>query len=201
MAATTLVISNEIQINFQPAWPWNLTDDLQNDREPLPCSKGYLCHFIAIHEFKFELSSGNAQIGAKSSIFRPLWPRNMTDDIEKHHFKFCASFRRHLWLQALITVRKPSIRVKIVDFSVRVTYKVDGWPRKTIGCFFYATSIFVRHFVVIYDFKLELQSGNPQFGLKSSLFRPVWLKKLTNDLENNRTSFLCHFKYPAVDSN
>ena len=33
-------------------------------------------------------------------------------------------------------------------------------PKKTIGHLFYATSIFLRHFVAIGEFKLELQSGN-----------------------------------------
>ena len=45
-------------------------------------------------------------------------------------------------------------------FSARVTLKFDGWPQKTIGHLFYATSSFVHHFVAIGEFKLELQSGN-----------------------------------------
>ena len=42
----------------------------------------------------------------------------------------------------------------------RMTLKFDGWPWKTIGYLFYATSSFVHHFVAICVFKLELQSGN-----------------------------------------
>ena len=47
-------------------------------------------------------------------------------------------------------------------FFSRVTLKFDGWPSKTIGHLFYATSSFVQHFVTIgeFNFKLELQSGN-----------------------------------------
>ena len=37
-------------------------------------SKSYVCHLIAIREFKLELSSRNAQIWAKSSIFSALVP-------------------------------------------------------------------------------------------------------------------------------
>ena len=37
-----------------------------------------------------------------------------------------------------------------------------------MGHLFYATSSFVRHFVVIGEFKLELQSRNVQFGSKST---------------------------------
>ena len=45
--------------------------------------RGYVCHFITTHGFKLELSSGNAQIGAKSSVFHPVWHWNLTDDREK----------------------------------------------------------------------------------------------------------------------
>ena len=48
--------------------------------------------------------------------------------------------------------------IKFVDFSARVTLKFDGWPQKTIGHLFYATLIFLHHFVAIGEFKLELQS-------------------------------------------
>ena len=55
---------------------------------------------------------------------------------------------------------------QIVDFSVPVTLKFDGWPKKTIGHPFYATESFVHHFVPIRKFKLELKSGNTQIGAK-----------------------------------
>ena len=49
-------------------------------------------------------------------------------------------------------------------FFSRVTFY--GWPSKTIGHLFYATSSFVYHFVPIGEFKLELQSRK----------RPIWVK-------------------------
>ena len=55
-------------------------------------------------------------------------------------------------------------------FFSRVTLTLDRWPSKTIGHLFYATSSFVHHFVAISEFKLELQSGNSQFGSKSTIF-------------------------------
>ena len=55
-------------------------------------------------------------------------------------------------------------------FFSRVTLKFDGWPSKTIGHLFCATSSFVQHFVAIGEFKLELQSGNAQSGSKSTIF-------------------------------
>ena len=55
-------------------------------------------------------------------------------------------------------------------FLSRVTLIFDGWPWKTIGLLFYANSSCVHHFVVIGALKLELQSGNAQFGSKWTIF-------------------------------
>ena len=44
---------------------------------------------------------------------------------------------------------------KSMIFLGRVTLKFDGWPWKTIGHLFYATSSVVHHFVAIGEFKLE----------------------------------------------
>ena len=61
-------------------------------------------------------------------------------------------------------VRKRPIWVKIGDVLSRVTLKFDGWPWKTIGHLSFAVSSFVQHYIAIGEFKLELQSGNAQFG-------------------------------------
>ena len=45
----------------------------------------YVCHFIAIREFKLDLSSGNVLVGAKSSIFRPVWPWNLMKNKTKQN--------------------------------------------------------------------------------------------------------------------
>ena len=86
------------------------------------------------------------------------------------HVKLCALFQSHQWIQTEATVLKRSIRVKISDFSSRVTLIFDGWAWKTIGHLFYATSSFVHHSVAIGVFTLELQSGNAQFGSKLTFF-------------------------------
>ena len=102
------------------------------------------------------------------------------------YFKLFASFPSHLWIQAGLTVRKRPIWVKIDDSLSRVTLQFDVWPSKTIGHLFYATSSFVHHFVAICDFKLELQSGNAQFGSNSTIFRAVWPWNLTDDLQKQK---------------
>ena len=98
-------------------------------------------------------------------------------------FKLCATFHSHRWIQTGVTVRKRPIWVKFDDFQSYVTLKFNGWPWKTIGHLFNATSSFVHHFVAIGDSKLELQSGNAQFGSKSTIFRAVWPCNLMYDLE------------------
>ena len=109
---------------FRAAWPWNLTDHLEQGKSegfescdrPIVWkrpiwvnigdvfyrvtlkfdgwpwkTKGHLSlavssfvqHFIAIGEFKLELQSGNAKFGSNSTIFRAVWPWNLTYDLEK----------------------------------------------------------------------------------------------------------------------
>ena len=80
-------------------------------------------------------------------------------------------------------VRKRPIWVKIGDVLSCVTLKFDGWPWKTIGHLSFAVSSFVQHFIAIGELKLELQSGNPQFGSNLTTFRAVWRWNLTDDLE------------------
>ena len=95
-----------------------------------------------------------------------------------NYIKLCASFQSYHF-----KVRKHLIRVKIGDFLSRVILKFHEWLSKSIGHLFYTTSSFVHHFKAIYKLKLELQSGNTQFGSKSAIFCPVWPKNLTDDLE------------------
>ena len=142
------------------------------------CLVTWFCyhHFVAIGKFKLVLQSGNAQFGSKSTIFCPMWPWNLTDDLQQgksEGFESCD----------LPIVRKRPIWVKIGDVLYRVTLKFDGWPWKTIGHLSFAVSSFVQHFIAIGEFKLELQSRNAQFGSNSTIFRAVWPWNLTYDLE------------------
>ena len=77
-----------------------------------------------------------------------------------------------------------------------VTLQYDGWPWKTIGHLFYATSSFVYHFVALGEFKLELQSGNAQSGSNATLFRAVW-QIWWMTLKNNRAPLLSIIKLYA----
>ena len=70
-----------------------------------------------------------------------------------HHFVAIGEFN---WSDSPET---PNLGQNRLFFS-RVSLKFDVWPSKTIGHLFYAIPSFVHHFVVIGEFKLELQSGN-----------------------------------------
>ena len=113
------------------------------------------------------------------------------------YFKLCASFHTHWWIQTWVTVRKRSIRVKIDDFFSGVTLKFYGWPSKTIGHLFHATSSFVDHFIPIGEFKLELQSGNAKLGQIRRFLEPCDLEIWRMTLKNNRAPLLCYFKLCA----
>ena len=89
-------------------------------------------------------------------------------------------------------VRKRPIWVKIGDVLYRVTLKFDGWPWKTIGHFSFAVSSFVKHFIAIGEFKLELQSGNAPIWVKFDVF-DVWPWKTIGHLFYATWSSMHHF--------
>ena len=124
---------------------------------------------------------GNAQFGSKSAIHCPVWPRNLTDDLENNRasllccFKLCASFHSHRWIQTKVTVRKPSIRVKIGNLLSRVTLKFYGWPWKKnkapLLCCFKLYASFHSHWWI--QTKVTVRK------------RPIWVK--INDLSSRVT--------------
>ena len=137
---------------FLEAWPWNLTDDLEQGK-----SEGF---------DSCDLPSNLTQIGFKLSIFQPcdlqIWwmtPKNNKACL-LYYIKLCVSYQIHKWIQTGVTVRKSPIWVKFDDLFSHVTLQLDVWPWKTIAHLSYATSSFVHHFVAIGEFKLELQSEN-----------------------------------------
>ena len=46
-------------------------------------TSSFLHHFKAMGEFRLDLQSRNLQFGSKSAIFCPIWPWNLTDDLDK----------------------------------------------------------------------------------------------------------------------
>ena len=105
-------------------WPWKTIGHL------FCTNSSFVYHFIAIGQFKLELQSGNAQIGSKSTIFVPcdLEISQMTLKNNRApllcHFKLCASFQSHLWIQIGDTLRKRPIQVKSTIFLSHATLKL-----------------------------------------------------------------------------
>ena len=62
-------------------WPWKTIGHLSF------AVSSFVQHLIAIGEFKLVLQSGNAQFGSNSTIFRAVWPWNLTYDLEKQSGK------------------------------------------------------------------------------------------------------------------
>ena len=72
-------------------------------------------------------------------------------------------------------------------FISRVTLKFDRRPWETIGHIFCESSSFVHHITAIVEFKLELDSGNSQFGSKSTFFfLAAWPWNLKDDLKRHK---------------
>ena len=141
---------------------WWIT--LENNRTPLPyyikLSASFQIHRwieTEVTVLKRSLNSGQSRRFFVLCDLEIWW---MTLENNRapllYYTKLCASFQIHRWIQLGVTVRKPSIWVKIGNFLSRVTLKFDGWPWKTIGHLFYVASSFVHHFTAISEFKLEL---------------------------------------------
>ena len=175
---------------FCPMWPWNLMDDLGKQKGTFSILHQALCIISnpSVNS-NWSYSPETLNLGQNRQFFVPcdleIWRMTLKNNRAPLLccFKLFASFHSHQWIQIGVTVRKRPILVKIDNFFSRVTLKFNGWPSKTIGHLFYATSSFVKHFVAIGEFKLELQSGNAQSGSNSTIFRAVWPWNLTDDLQ------------------
>ena len=164
-------------------------------------------HFVTIGDFKLELQSRNAQSGSNSTNFRAVWPCNLTYDLEKQYGI------SSMLLQALRILSQPLVNSnwshspETANLGQNRRIFLDVWPcnlmydlEKTIGHLFYATSSFMHHFAAIGEFKLELQSGNGQFGSKSTicfsrvnLQFDVWSWKTIGHLFYSTSIFVHHF--------
>ena len=86
LAATGLVILLKLDSNRRFFSPCDLEISWmtsKNYRAPLLDYIKLCASSKPLGEFKLELLSGNAQIGSKSVIYCPVWPWNLTDDLEK----------------------------------------------------------------------------------------------------------------------
>ena len=79
-------------------WPWKTIGHL------FYVASSFTHHFIAIGVFKLKLQSGKAQFGSNATLFRAVWPWNLTDAFKNNrapllcYFKLCVAFRSHWWI-------------------------------------------------------------------------------------------------------
>ena len=147
---------------FRAVWPWNLKDDLEQDK-----SEGFeSCDWPLVRKRPIWVKISD--VSYRVTLKFDGWPWKTIG-----HLSFAvSSFVQHF--------------IAIGEFKMELqsgNAQFDGWPWKTIGHLYYATWSSMHHFVAIGEFKLELQSGNAQFGSKLTIFRAVWPCNLTYDLE------------------
>ena len=132
-------------------WPWKTIGHL------FYATLSSVNHFKAIVKFKLKLQSGSAQFGSKF-VFVPcdLAISRMTLE----------NYRALREFKPVLQSGNAQFGSKSRIFLSRVTLKFDRCAWQTIRRLFYATSSSVHNFVAIGEIKLELQSGNAQFGSK-----------------------------------
>ena len=146
---------------------------------------------VTVHKRSIQVKIGDFLVQQDLSISQMTLKKNRAPVL--CYIKLCVPFQSHCWIQTAVTVRKPSIRVKMGNFFSRVTFKFQSWPWKSIGHLSYAASTFGHHFIAIRKFKQELQSTNTQFGSKFTCH----LQILGNTLKNNRAPLLSIMKLYA----
>ena len=90
-------ILSQVTLKYD-GWSWKTIEHL------FYTTPSFVYHFQTIGEFKLELQSGNTQFRSKFVIFCPVWPWNLTDDLEKqyaassfvHHFVAISEFKLEL---------------------------------------------------------------------------------------------------------
>ena len=68
-------------VAYNDLWPWPIPSR-STIGHLFYATSSFVHYFVATGEFKLELQSGNAQSGSNSTIFRAVWPWNVTDDLE-----------------------------------------------------------------------------------------------------------------------
>ena len=178
IAATGLVILLKFDPNhpfFSPCYLEIWWMNLENNRAPL-LFYIKLCASFQSHGWIRTGVSGNTPFWVKIGNFLSRvtlkfdgWPWKTIG----HLFYVASSF---VYCFIAISEFKPELQSGNAQFGTKSMFFVpcdlEIWQMtlKTIGYLFYATSSFVHHFEDIGEFKLELHSGNSQFGSKSMIF-------------------------------
>ena len=136
------------------------------------------------------------------------WPWKTIGHLFYAASSFVHNFTANGEFKLKLQSRNTQFGSKSVIFLSRVILKYDRWSWKIIGHLFYAAWSFVHHFIAMGEFKLELQSGNTQFGSKSMIFFSCvtlkfgrWPWKPIGHLSQAISSFVHNFITIYVNSN
>ena len=97
------------------------------------------------------------------------------------HIKVYDVFWFDAWFACSVCQKIMHLEVVVVlhlnILQIKDSFHKKKKKKKKIGHLFYTISSFVQHFKAIGEFKLDLQSGNAQFGSKSThFFKPCDLE-------------------------
>ena len=149
---------------------------LENNGRVFHAKSSFIHHFRSIGEVKLELQSGNAKFVPKLAISCPAWTWKLMNDLEKQ--KGTSSILH----QALWNISKPWVKSNWScnremlnlgqnrQFVVPCDLEMLQMTLKDNKAPFPMLLQACASFVAIGEFKLELQSGNAQFGSKSTIF-------------------------------
>ena len=163
-------------------WPWKTIGHL------FYAASSFVYHFVAIGDFKLELQSRNAQFGSNSTIFRGLWPWNLTDDLERGKSEGFDSCDRpsNLKLDSNRQFFRPCDR-KIWWMT---------WKNNRALLLYYVKlcASFQIHWWIQTGFTVQKCSIQVEIGDMLSCDLEIWWMTL----ENNRAPLLCYFKLCAA---
>ena len=123
--------SGQNQRFFCPVWPWNLTDDLENNWAPVLCCFKLYASFLCHQWIQTEFSPETPNLGRNRQLFEPcnleIWHMTLKNNRAPllSNIKLCASFHHHMWIKTGVTVQK---RLNWVLTSVTLTFDLWKWP-------------------------------------------------------------------------
>ena len=122
-----------------PMWPWNLTNDFENNRTPLLCYFKLCASFHRHQSIQTGVTVQKSRIQVKIDDFlscvtfkfdRWPWKNNRLPD--PCHIKLCALFHCYMWIQTWVMVQKC---LNWFLTSVILTFDLWPWPFAWISLF------------------------------------------------------------------
>ena len=118
---------------YYRVWPWNLTDDLEKNRAPLLRNFKHCASSHSHQWIKTGVTVRKHQMRVKIGDFCPLWPWNLTDDLEK---RLDTSSKPH---QALCIISSPYVNSYWSNSpeTAKLVFDLYGvylWPLTLLFC-------------------------------------------------------------------